>query len=839
MKHINYTKRLLHLSAAILFTAFIISTALMRDHIYPFGDNLLVYNDMQYQYTDFFLWFSNVLHGKDSLIYSFHSGLGGSTLALFAYYLASPLNLLIYFVDPEHIGEFLSVLICAKLILCSVTSYIYILQRFQSAPLFQILISVSYALMGYNILQCSNIMWLDSVIAAPVIALGIYRLITKRNRALYFFALFYGILTCWYTGYMLCLFAFLYFIFEMFLYYEKKSPVLRKILKQSGLFISTSVLSLMASGILFIPQTIHMLEDGEGFDFSIFKPAFGFSYLEGFRDFFLEPDILTWNEYIPPVYIGSFVLFLVVLFLIAKGPSTFRKKLAAVYFFGFILIFAFRPLNYIFTAFRVPTSHTYRYAFIYGFFMIAIAGMCASEIYTISHRQMLFAALIIAGSGMLFDMIRPYSNQNRLYISCFAALLTCFCLIARRKNSRRITALLSVCLLMFCTAFEFSAKMQMIFSDHTESAHWYRTYTSTLKNETQSLMDSDQTFYRIDKNFSRTPMRGANESLAFGYSSVSNYTSTNNVKEAVFLKKMGYTNDTTLVPYTANLVMDSLLGIKYIYSRDTIPGCESIRQNILDNINLYFNPYAVSLGYTINTLKSTDDYRNNVFENQTRLCKNLSGKGDGLYENAEIQSQNTDGNSWTSWELKVPSDGSFYCYFSNEANNTNIEVNGQYFKTNPWYENPILYLGEYKAGDTVTVRLLNDEGNYKDDYGLCAATLNMQILKEVTDTLKTRSCTVLKMENNEFHAEYDAPKDEILLLTIPNENGWTLSVNGKETSISQAENTFIAVPVSKGNNTIEMSYHAPGSHIGIFSSILAFGIFIFLHLTPICKKRRL
>lgn len=230
MKHKHHIKRLLHPAAAVLFTAFIITVALIRSHIYPFGENLLVYNDMQYQYTDFFLWFSNVLHGKDSLIYSFHSGLGGSTLALFAYYLASPLNLLVYFVDSAHIGEFLTLLICLKLLLCSVTSYIYISRRFQPAPLFRILISVSYALMGYNILQCSNIMWLDGVIAAPVIALGIYRLISGNRRSLYFFTLFYGILTCWYTGYMLCLFAVLYFLFEMFLHYEKKSPVFRQLL---------------------------------------------------------------------------------------------------------------------------------------------------------------------------------------------------------------------------------------------------------------------------------------------------------------------------------------------------------------------------------------------------------------------------------------------------------------------------------------------------------------------------------------------------------------------------------------------------------------------------------
>ena len=468
--------------------------------------------------------------------------------------------------------------------------------------------------------------------------------------------------------------------------------------------------------------------------------------------------------------------------------------------------------------------------------MSAIAGMCAGEIRYIRQKYLIFAALIIAGTGMIFDMIRPYGNQNRLYFSCFAALITGIGLIIIKKKPRRIAALLSVCLLLLCTTYEFSSKMQMIFSDHTENVQWYRSYTATMKEELADLMDSDQSLYRVDKNFSRTPMRGANESLALGYSSVSNYTSTNNVKEAVFLKKMGYTNDTTLVPYTANLVMDSLLGVKYIYSREPITGCEQIRQDILDGISLYRNPYALPLGYAVNNLETAEDYGTNVFENQALLCKHLSGQGDGLYTSAEIQSQDTDGNSWTSWELKVPADGAFYCYFSNEANNTNIEVNGQYFKTNPWYENPILYLGEYKSGDTVTIRLLNDEGNYKDDYGLCAATLNTQILKNVTDLLRSRSCTIQKMEKGEVLAEYDAADNETLLLTVPDENGWDLYINGKKSTKYQAENTFIAVPVSKGHNTIQLRYHAPGLRAGIFSSVLALGLFSFLSLSRNRKK---
>ena len=87
------------------------------------------------------------------------------------------------------------------------------------------------------------------------------------------------------------------------------------------------------------------------------------------------------------------------------------------------------------------------------------------------------------------------------------------------------------------------------------------------------------------------------------------------------------------------------------------------------------------------------------------------------------------------------------------------------------------------------------------------------------------------MEKGEVLAEYDATDNETLLLTVPDENGWDLYINGKKSTKYQAENTFIAVPVSKGHNTIQLRYHAPGLRAGIFSSILALGLFSFLSLS--------
>ena len=49
--------------------------------------------------------------------------------------------------------------------------------------------------MGYNILQCSNIMWLDGVLILPLVALGIYEYTYKRKTGLYYIALFYAVFT--------------------------------------------------------------------------------------------------------------------------------------------------------------------------------------------------------------------------------------------------------------------------------------------------------------------------------------------------------------------------------------------------------------------------------------------------------------------------------------------------------------------------------------------------------------------------------------------------------------------------------------------------------------------
>ncbi len=80
---------------AFILPLLILSAAYIALGVYPFGDRQVQIIDSYHQYAPFFSEFYRKIWGGDSLFYSFTGGLGINFLASVAYYLASPLNVLI------------------------------------------------------------------------------------------------------------------------------------------------------------------------------------------------------------------------------------------------------------------------------------------------------------------------------------------------------------------------------------------------------------------------------------------------------------------------------------------------------------------------------------------------------------------------------------------------------------------------------------------------------------------------------------------------------------------------------------------------------------------------
>ena len=141
--------------------------------IYPFGDRSFLASDMYHQYMPFFREMMHKIRAGESLAYSYHVGIGSNFLALFVYYLASPVYLLALLVPEALFVEFLSYIVVLKIGLAGLTAYLYLRRHFENSDWKALLFSMFYALSGYMAAYDFNIMWIDPVVLLPLVLLGL------------------------------------------------------------------------------------------------------------------------------------------------------------------------------------------------------------------------------------------------------------------------------------------------------------------------------------------------------------------------------------------------------------------------------------------------------------------------------------------------------------------------------------------------------------------------------------------------------------------------------------------------------------------------------------------
>ena len=180
-------KELIYIGLTVFVGTMIIYAVILKlGGLYPFGSKLNLLWDEDIQYVDYFAFYRDVLLGKAGLGYSFSKSLGGSLVALFGYYLGSPLNLLVVFFKIEQLPMFVFVITMVKMGLCSVSASIFMRKRFPDLEVSAAAgLSMGYGLMQYMMLHGSNIMWLDGVFFLPLLLLAVYLSICQGKEKSY------------------------------------------------------------------------------------------------------------------------------------------------------------------------------------------------------------------------------------------------------------------------------------------------------------------------------------------------------------------------------------------------------------------------------------------------------------------------------------------------------------------------------------------------------------------------------------------------------------------------------------------------------------------------------
>ena len=230
---------------------FIMVLIFVQRGIFPFGDESFLRTDMYHQYAPFFSEFKYKLSHGGSLLYSWDLGMGINFSALYAYYLASPLNWLIVLCPQAYVIEFMTYMIVAKIGLCGLSFTYYLSKHSAKKKSGIVFFGIFYALSGYIAAYSWNIMWLDCIVLFPLVCLGLESLVKKNKGFLYAVSLGICILSNYYISIMICLFIVIYFISLQIL---KSDNNFKKFVITSVQFAVFSLLAGGLSALVLLPE---------------------------------------------------------------------------------------------------------------------------------------------------------------------------------------------------------------------------------------------------------------------------------------------------------------------------------------------------------------------------------------------------------------------------------------------------------------------------------------------------------------------------------------------------------------------------------------------------------
>ena len=144
----------------------------------------------------------------------------------------------------------------------------------------------------------------------------------------------------------------------------------------------------------------------------------------------------------------------------------------------------------------------------------------------------------------------------------------------------------------------------------------------------------------------------------------------------------------------------------------------------------------------------------------------------------------------------------------------------------------IIDLGYQKGGSTISLNAEEDE-----DLNLSAYVFHEDVFADFMNKLNQDTMNIKSFHSTKIKSQITASKDGYLILSIPYDPGFKITIDGKETKAELFKEMMIAVPVTTGTHDITIRYYPQGLNLGIIISFTSLAIFILIIFFPKIKNR--
>ncbi len=826
------------LPVAILFVSYIIF------QVWPFGERSVLSLDLNAQYVYYYDYMYDVFAGKESLFYSWSRNLSGEFMGIIGYYLASPFNFLVWIYPREMITEGLMTMMLAKAGAAGLSCAFFLRKHRSCDRMTTVLFSVMWALCGFFIVQTMNPMWLDGLVALPLVAMGVERICDNRKFLLYVVSLVYIFVANFYIGYMTGIFSALYFLWYL-ASGRSRNRYAGEYCGSVLMYGGSSVCAILMSCFMLLP-VYKSLSNGK-FEFS--DPDYSLAENFNIADIFIKLFPTEYDtvrmEGMPALYCGTLALVCAVMYFTCRR-FTARERISSGVLLGIMILFMYiRPLDMLWHGGQMPNWLPYRYSFMISFLLIVFGAEAFGKLRKIPGRSFATAFMILLAMLLYADLIDDNEHYEPVLTVVVPLLILVVIIITAwvyRKNYNNK----AVCLLLaiFVCAETGLNTVQSLYQMHDDivfsTRESYRWDIPLTREVTEQIHEMDDGFYRMEKTFHRC----VNDPIALRMYGMSHSSSTLNAKSIELLKSLGFSGREHYTRYDgATLLTDDIFGVKYVLATDqrTVPYTETIPVETDTAIKVYKNDDALPIAYLADESIigfNMDEY--SPFQAQNKLAVMLSGnKGTAVFkaiddvefdsENIRIGSttdahysykkSNEDADAWVEYTITAQADGPIYMFLPTKyERETQLFVNDIYRGNYFLYENhSIEYLGTYEKGQQLRVKLrLLDKAVYYTNAWFYY--LDQSILDKFDTAMQglNAATTVTRTGGSTLTIDVDAAKDCALFTTIPLEEGWTATIDGEPVSLKTClSKSLICLQVSEGKHTIVLDFKPAGLSTGL------------------------
>ena len=824
-----HKKTVLHSAASAVITFVMFWALLFVLHVYPFGSRTLLVQDAANQYLSYLSYARYALTEHHGLFYTFSRGLGGDFYSFIAYYLSSPFNLLLLLGDRFSVPLIFTVIVCLKL---SAMSFAYSLGagrifgvRWGNLPF-----AAAYAWIGYVAAYYWSIIWLDGLIAFPVIAAGLITVIRqKRISGMYCIGLIYAIVTNYYIGWMCALGTVLFFIAGILIAGSGK----KGFPKIAACYTAGSLVSALCSAFVLIPSAYALKGGRASFHPEQFEIEANFRLTDLFPKF--VSGALSGTEmvgHVPNVFCTSAVLILVILFFLDRRISLRAKLSVFGLLSSFVVSFHIKAINLIWHGFSENIGYPCRYSFIFSFLLILIAN----AVFLLIRDEGAPLRELAQAAGIYIIAVVVFSDKGSnlitvkdVYFSLFIAVMTVLAMILfcrNRKRERLLTIIVFLLVSVECMGNYYRSFLKLNDGEASMAIERNDRFLEVVLPAAQEWKESGGAF-RMEV----VSGRGANTPLFLDYHGISHYSSLDRSYVKDFLGRLGYRNNGNWVVYLGGETRsaDSFLGIASVLSGETgvrVSGNRSVLPLIFlcsETAASFAGAPGESAYFDEGQPDENTGGRGNVFEAQNGIWRSIAGGSEDIFREVEVSEVSDNGTEIT-WSLTITDENPIYLYITTDktVEGVDLYLNGErlsdYLGTYSWHA---VSLGSFAPGDQAEVSL-RFSGERPVDLFPFFYSENGALIDRYADAIKDRNTLEYYMiRDSRIEGSFTAEgNSSFVMTTIPYDGGWHLTVDGKKTDIGCLYGALVGADVAEGEHSFILRYIPQGLIAGCILSVI-------------------